>query len=134
MTLPPESGRYRVFNWTVLGLICYMAALPVVGQAMRFLFPQLWHCAYRSMTGRPCPFCGTTRDLAQLWHGDFSFRNPVTPFLVLFLAAEVCWRIYLLCRRRNASRKWMRGDLLLHVPLLLLLLGTYLWFWYVSPP
>lgn len=134
MTLSPETGRYRIFNWTVLGLTCYMAALPVVGRAMRFLLPQLWHCAYRSMTGRPCPFCGTTGDLARLWQGDFALQNPATPLLAAFLAGELCWRIFLLCRRRAATRKWMRGDLLVHIALLVLLLGAYLWFWSVSPP
>ena len=131
MTLPPEAERYRIFNWTVFGLLCYMAALPVVGRVMRFLLPQLWHCAYRSMTGRLCPFCGTTGDLARLWHGDFALRNPMTPFLAAFLAAELVWRIVLLCRRRH-SLALMRGDLLVHIPLLLLLFGAYLCFWYVS--
>ena len=50
--------RYRIFNWTVFGFVCYMAALPVFARAMRFLLPQIWRCSYLRMTGQPCPFCG----------------------------------------------------------------------------
>ena len=127
-------NRYRIFNWTVFGLVCYLAALPVIGRGMRFLLPVIWHCPYRAMTGRPCPFCGTTRDLARLWHGNFDFGNPATPFLVLFLVAELIWRLILLSRRHSHSRALIVGDTLVHIPLVLLLLGAYLWFWYHSTP
>ena len=92
--------RYRIFNWTVFGFVCYMAALPVFARAMRFLLPQIWRCSYLRMTGQPCPFCGTTGDLARLWHGNFDFRNPVTPLLAMFLLFELVWRSVLLLRRR----------------------------------
>lgn len=118
---------YRIFNWTVLGLVCYMAALPVVGRVMRFLLPQFWKCTYKAMTGNPCPFCGTTGDLTRFWQGNFEFRNPATPFLIAFLAAELIWRIALLCRRSHAPIL-IKYDFLLHAFLLVLLAGIYLGF------
>ncbi|WP_294502121.1 DUF2752 domain-containing protein [uncultured Victivallis sp.] len=117
--------RYRILNWTVFGLLCYIAALPVIARGMRFLFPAVWKCSYRSMTGNPCPFCGTTRDLAKLWRGEFDFLNPVTPYLAAFLLAEFAWRIVLLlCRKSSQHLPWW--DLAIHIALLSLLLGSYL--------
>ena len=120
--------RYRILNWTVFGLLCYIAALPVIARAMRFLLPAVWKCSYRSMTGSPCPFCGTTRDLARLWRGEFDFLNPVTPYLAAFLLAESAWRIALLVRRDTPPRL-PRWDLAIHIVNLSLLLGSYLACW-----
>lgn len=120
--------RYRILNWTVFGLLCYIAALPVIARAMRFLLPAVWKCSYRSMTGSPCPFCGTTRDLARLWRGEFDFLNPVTPYLAAFLLAESAWRIALLVRRDTPPRL-PRWDLAIHIVILSLLLGSYLACW-----
>ena len=120
--------RYRILNWTVFGLLCYIAALPVVARAMRFLLPDFWRCSYRSMTGRPCPFCGTTRDLARLWNGNFDFSNPVTPYLAAFVLAEFAWRIALLLRKDPPPPlPWW--DLAIHIGILSLLLGSYLLCW-----
>lgn len=125
--------RYRIFNWTVFGFVCYMAALPVFARAMRFLLPQIWRCSYLRMTGQPCPFCGTTGDLARLWHGNFDFRNPVTPLLAMFLLFELVWRSVLLLRRRLPARL-MWWDLGAHILLLSLLLGAYLCVWFAARP
>ena len=125
--------RYRIFNWTVFGFVCYMAALPVFARAMRFLLPQIWRCSYLRMTGQPCPFCGTTGDLARLWHGNFDFRNPVTPLLAMFLLFELVWRSVLLLRRRLPARL-MWWDLGVHILLLSLLLGAYLCVWFAARP
>ena len=104
--------KYRILNWTVFGLLCYIAALPVIARVMRFLLPGLWRCSYRSMTGRPCPFCGTT----------------VTPYLAAFVLAEFAWRIVLLLRRKSSPHlPWW--DLAIHIALLALLLGSYLACW-----
>lgn len=98
---------------------------------MRFLLPQIWRCSYLRMTGQPCPFCGTTGDLARLWHGNFDFRNPVTPLLAMFLLSELVWRSVLLLRRRLPARL-MWWDLGAHILLLSLLLGAYLCVWFAS--
>ncbi|MBS1371126.1 MAG: hypothetical protein HPZ91_14335 [Lentisphaeria bacterium] len=120
--------RYRILNWTVLGLLCYIAALPAAARAMRFIFPQLWQCSYRRMTGTPCPFCGTTGDLSRMWSGNFDLRNPVTPYLAAFILAEFAWRLWLLSRKKHPA-SLPRRDLIAHLLLLALLLGAYLACW-----
>lgn len=55
----------------------------LVGTGLIFLFPALWYaqsyvvaagpsvCAFHSLTGCPCPFCGLTRALSCATHGEF---------------------------------------------------------------
>ncbi len=133
MTPSPREKWFRIFNWTVLGLICYMAALPAIARVMRFFVPKLWICAYRARTGTSCPFCGTTTDLGRLWHGNFEFLNPMTPYLALVLVLELIWRIVLLVRR-PLSRKQMIADFSFHLILLTGLFGAYLWLYCASLP
>ena len=52
--------------------------------------PWLPGCAFRSVTGIPCPGCGMTRAfllLSQLRLGDAFATNPASPALVTALAA-----------------------------------------------
>ena len=95
--------KYRILNWTVFGLLCYIAALPVIARVMRFLLP-------------------------GLWRGESDFLNPVTPYLAAFVLAEFAWRIVLLLRRKSSPHlPWW--DLAIHIALLALLLGSYLACW-----
>lgn len=126
--------RYRIFNWTVFGFVCYMAALPVFARAMRFLLPQIWRCSYLRMTGQPCPFCGTTGDLARLWHGNFDFlESRHSAACQCFCCLNLSGGASLLLRRRLPARL-MWWDLGAHILLLSLLLGAYLCVWFAARP
>ncbi len=119
----------RIVNITMLGGVAYLAALPVVSRMMRAWFPVLWSCSYRRMTGRFCPFCGTTRDLNAIWHGRWEDGiNPMTPVLVTVLLLELAWRLWLL-RPGERSRRVKVIDAVAHGFLVAGLIVGYWFCW-----
>lgn len=125
--------RYRIFNWTVFGFVCYMGRIACFCTGNAVFAAANLALQLSADDGQPCPFCGTTGDLARLWHGNFDFRNPVTPLLAMFLLSELVWRSVLLLRRRLPARL-MWWDLGAHILLLSLLLGAYLCVWFAARP
>ncbi len=71
-----------------LGLIFGGIALLALG-AVRFLpeLPPAPACVFRSLTGFPCPTCGSTRAMIFFSHGNISaafLMNPLVTAAVLF--------------------------------------------------
>ncbi len=63
-------------------------------------------CAFRRLTGVPCPGCGLTRSFVYLAHGQAldAFRmNLLGPFAFTALLVQAPWRVWRLWRRRQAS-------------------------------
>jgi hypothetical protein len=60
--------------------------------------PQVVLCPLRRLTGVPCPFCGMTRSVTALVHGDVGASlvwNPGGMMVVaLAVALLVLWRIH----------------------------------------
>ena len=46
-------------------------------------------CAFRAMTGFPCPACGSTRALAWLAQGDFAASMSINPLFFLLIIASI---------------------------------------------
>ena len=58
------------------------------------LIPKIRLCGWYWLTGWPCPLCGMTRALSQLFHGEFRSAlelNALSPLVVIVLLAWV-WR------------------------------------------
>jgi len=54
----------------------YILLLPLISPIMGNLFPVLWQCQYKRITGRECPFCGITRDGGTFYStGQFGELN-----------------------------------------------------------
>ena len=68
----------------LLGLAVMFAAIP---------------CAFRTLTGVDCPFCGMTRATVALAHGDVAAALAAHPLAPLVLVA-FAWAIWLLLRGR----------------------------------
>jgi hypothetical protein len=79
----------RPLRWAGAGMLGIAAVRPLFGS------PGLG-CPLRAMTGVPCPFCGMTRGVTDVVHGDFgaaAFLNPGSLFLVFAaVALLVAWR------------------------------------------
>ena len=45
----------------------YVLLLPFISPVMENLFPVLWQCQYKRITGQQCPFCGITRDIEAFY-------------------------------------------------------------------
>ena len=73
-------------------------------------------CSARIVLGKECVLCGMTRDFFGLLRGNFSFRNPLSPFLFALTVFELAWRC--LFSFKLASGKTMLADAILHSVLL----------------
>ena len=98
---------YRGFNWVVLGWIVYFLLLPVISPIISAHYPLLWRCPYYTLTGEPCPFCGITRDMQQMYHcmlgyslsfRDIVFTNVKSLAIVVFVIFQLSMRLFCISR------------------------------------
>jgi hypothetical protein len=71
------------------GIICGVIALLVLAAA-RFLpvLAMAPSCAFKALTGLPCPTCGSTRSIVHLAHADLISAMSMNPLIcTVFLAA-----------------------------------------------
>jgi hypothetical protein len=62
-----------------------------------------WRCAFRQVTGLPCPTCGMTRAMRLALHGDFSAATQMHPLWFLVVPACVVVGI------AEMAAYWRRG-------------------------
>ncbi|MCS7211109.1 MAG: DUF2752 domain-containing protein [Chloroherpetonaceae bacterium] len=125
-TLSSPSTLYegvRVVNWVLLLLCVYGLCFPRLSPQLAKVFPALSTCWYQARTGKPCPFCGITRDWQQLTAGNFMRAkrlNAMSLPLFLLCIVEIVWRTALLAglMRTLCLKRWITLDLLVHAALL----------------
>ncbi len=116
-----------IFGGIVLLAILAARFLPVLAVAPS--------CVFRTLTGFPCPACGSTRSLVHLAHGDIVHAfvmNPLTAtcmfFAVVYLFYSVLSRVFAVPRVRfvltDREKDGIRGAAVL----ILLLNWVYLVF------
>ncbi len=100
MTAPARSsGRLRV--------LLLLAAVPAVGLAARLVSRlEIPLCAFRGLTGLPCPFCGGTRVVAALSRLEFAQSLALNPLVFLMSWAALIWLVVLLVGRGSGSLVW----------------------------
>ncbi len=79
------ADRQLGFCWA--GVVLALCALSPFGPAFA---SQLWHCPFKTLTGFPCPSCGTTR--AALALARFDFWGA----LVSYPLPTIAWLLFLL--------------------------------------
>ena len=79
-----------------------------LGFLLLFLFPAAWIlkffspgipvsvCLFKTITGKPCPFCGLTRAFSQALHGEFQKAFDFHPLWWLAVLLILCSIIILL--------------------------------------
>ena len=81
-----EWPDYRLLN---LG----MAAMLAISVVFVFLLAGLGgRCSLLAATGRPCWFCGCTRDWLLMLRGQPPFYNPLSVFYAIVLGIEFSFR------------------------------------------
>lgn len=100
------ENSWDTVNVTILGFALYALVYPaVIAPVMNDIFPDYWICAYKKMTGNPCPFCGMTTDFSRLMGEGIQVwqpANPLSPWLLVLILLEVPWRFLGLW----PGRKW----------------------------
>ncbi len=100
--LLPSARRWRALYLLVLPAALLVLALVPPGGAAPSWFPFATSCG--AVTGLPCIFCGTTRALQHLLHGEFAralYYNWLSyPLLAAACAFYLCSALEL-CFRRN---------------------------------
>jgi hypothetical protein len=78
-----------------LGYVCYIITLAYYPHVLINSGLSL-SCVFKTLTGLPCPFCGTTRSLASLLHGDLRQAILYNPFsLLLFILFTYSLWVYI---------------------------------------
>jgi hypothetical protein len=67
------------------------AAMTAMGARLGLHLPR---CLFHTVTGYPCPACGSTRALRQLWQGHVSTALWFNPLMTLAAQAGVAWALY----------------------------------------
>jgi len=94
-------------------------------------------CMFKSVTGIPCPACGTTRSVVHLAHGDIQQAAWINPFgfiAMLFLILIPCWLMYdFVSKQRSLFHTYVRTEEIIktktwvYVPAILIVLVNWLW-------
>lgn len=61
-------------------------------------------CIFRSLTGKPCPFCGSTRAVAALCSGDITQAVHYNPLGIFFFVGLLFALAFPQKTRRNISK------------------------------
>ena len=127
---------YRALNWTGFGLAAYCIVFPFISPAMGRLLPRVWSvCAFKRMTGQPCPLCGLTRAFGALMRGDIRSALAYHPFVLLaasFIVGELVFRAFLLAVGREARlSRIFHADIAVHA-VILLAYAVYVLHWMLA--
>jgi hypothetical protein len=67
------------------------AVMTGVGARVGLRLPR---CVFHTVTGYPCPGCGSTRALRQLWQGNVTTALWFNPLMTLAALAAGVWALY----------------------------------------
>lgn len=102
------KSDYKNISITLLGFDLFIITYPFWAKIINLFAPSLTKCAYNEMTGKLCPFCGATRMMNSLWHGNFDFEILSIPTLVIifYLITNIIFRIiYLFDKKVDDDKK-----------------------------
>ena len=85
----------------IYGTIALLALIAVRILPVRTVLPA---CPFKSMTGIPCPTCGTTRLLMHLTQGDVALAFFLNPVVALFIIGALVLFLYDVIASFSGSR------------------------------
>ncbi len=97
--------NYRIFSIIMLAACAYFFALPLISPLMEKIAPEIWTCPFLKATGRPCPLCGITRDIDNLYALEISAAGMTTLVLFMLGIVETAARVIIITFISGLSRK-----------------------------
>lgn len=113
---------YRTVNLVILGLLLYVLFFSLISPYMERIFPTLWRCNYKALTGEQCPFCGLTGDMRNyLFAGrQHAPINPYFPeYARLYLGILLLRTVFIIASFRYGSKHLPQLDAIVHLVFLL---------------
>ena len=121
-----------------------MSALMLVGYAwigFQLLHPAMHHdgfdfCLFKNLTGVPCPSCGITRSILQLFNGEWTSSiliNPLGILAGLIMLIVPVWIVFDISRGTQSMAAAYRAierfvqKQIVYIPLIALLLLNWYW-------
>ncbi len=110
--------NYIYVNETALFLCIYVILFPIIAIPIKAILPQFNECTYLRITGKPCPLCGGTRYIQNLYKVRENITYLFHPFgvILVFLFLESIYRIYqILTRKKEKTEKQIKVDFFVHI-------------------
>lgn len=116
-----KKKSYKYLQIIFLVLSIYVILFPIIIAPITEIIPQFRICPYLRMTGKPCPLCGGTRYIANIFQVLKDPSYLIHPFgiIVICLLFEIIFRIWLLCRKKY-NKKIIQFDITYHITIIIL--------------
>ena len=114
------NKNYININIILLLLAIYVILFPIISIPIKTIFPVFGECTYLRITGKPCPLCGGTRYIFNIFNVFKDITYLINPFgiMVIVIVAEVIFRIYNLWKMKikkvNITNKKVKIDMIIH--------------------
>lgn len=120
-----KNKNYMHINIVSLLLGIYVILYPFISKILQKINPGFGICPYLAMTGKNCPLCGGTRYIANISKAFSDIKYLFHPFGIIVLAIlfEICFRIYILIKKKYYSKKIMKFDIIYHIIVTILFFG-----------
>jgi len=92
-------------------------------------------CFFKSITGVPCPSCGSTRATLEIFKGNFLksiFINPLAIVTNIFFFISLFWLIKDFVKNERTFLQFLKKDWYLRTKILFLILILLNWFWNIK--
>jgi hypothetical protein len=104
--------NYKTVNLITLSFCIYLFIYPLIAKVLDTVTPGITDCAFKKITGIPCPFCGGTRYLTSLKNvfNDPSVLNSPFTIIIGLLIIQLIIKIYTTINRDKLSDNFKKFD------------------------
>lgn len=120
--------NYKIISLIILAFCIYFFILPFLAPLMEKIAPNLWTCPFLNVTGKPCPICGITRDIGNIYKLDMNYVGLISLVLFMLVILETAARVIIITfissLRKKSLINIIRIDVVYHT-LLVIMASVY---------
>ncbi len=117
------ANIYKVISIVILGLCIYGFLLPLISPLMEKMLPHIWTCQFLRITGRPCPFCGITNGITNLYRMNFNGASILSMIVFFLVLVETAFRTMVILTVSGLKQKTVSRLVIVDVVYHTLLVG-----------